>query len=134
MSLTLVLLLFRDPSLMGFGVERWASVVEKFLSNRLSRFLGDVSYAVYLVHILVMIPLLKLLCAFPWFVHQRSGLRFLLLTLVAGPPTYAVAWMLFQTLETRGIQLGKIIVDRLTGQRALLGSDHSLTTTTGGVQ
>jgi peptidoglycan/LPS O-acetylase OafA/YrhL len=133
-SLLLILLLFRDPSLISLGIQRWASIVENFLSNRLSRFLADVSYAVYLVHILLMIPLLRFLCSFPWFVHQRSGFRFLILTSVAGPATYGVAWMLFRIVETRGIQLGKMWVEKLATDRTLETSDRSLTTTRGGAQ
>ena len=82
------------------------------------------SYAVYLLHILVMIPLLKVLCGFPWFVQQRGGVRFLILTLIAGPITYGLAWILFLTLETGGIRLGKLCIDRLFARRMLLAPDQ----------
>jgi len=122
-SLILALLLFYDEGLISLGIDRWVSMIGQFLSNRLSRFLADVSYAVYLLHLLVMLPLLKMLCGFPWFVQERGGVRFLILTLIAGPITYGLAWILFLTLETRGIQLGKLCIDRVFASRMLLVSE-----------
>src|SRR3954453_23566137 len=122
-SLILALLLFYDEGTIRLGIDRWVSIVGRFLANQPSRFLGDVSYAAYLLHALVMIPALKILCGFPWFVQQQAVVRFIILTCIAAPITYGLAWMLFLTLETRGIQLGKHCISRLIAPRMLMASE-----------
>jgi peptidoglycan/LPS O-acetylase OafA/YrhL len=75
------------------------------LSNTVSRFFGDVSYGVYLIHLLVMLPV----CA--WLARSQPDLapepRFaaaLALTLVI---TYGLAYLAYRLIETPGIALGR---------------------------
>jgi peptidoglycan/LPS O-acetylase OafA/YrhL len=114
-SIFLTLLLFRDQELESFdrGIDYWINRLRAILGNRVAHFLADVSYGVYLLHLLVMIPVLTVLCNIPQFLSQKSAVRFLILTAICGPLTYCFAWILFRTLEAPGIRLGKIVVAKL---------------------
>jgi peptidoglycan/LPS O-acetylase OafA/YrhL len=126
-SIAMALFLFYREELMGFRIGHWVRMVEQFLGNRVSHFLADVSYGAYLLHLLVMVPVLARLCEISWFVHQRSVVRFLILTMIAGPITYGLAWILFWAVETPGIRMGKILIDRLRITKRFHDSDQFAT-------
>lgn len=112
MTLLLALLLFHDGVAVNVKLERLICLVRTALGNRIARFLADISYGVYLVHLLVMIPILRMLCAAPSFVRQPASLRFLILASICGPITVVLASILSRAVEQPGIRLGKTLVDR----------------------
>jgi len=83
-SILLALRLFPVESPLGFGIERWLKVTSAILGNRFAQFLSDVSYDVYLLHMLIIIPALGWLCRMPAFVAFASPPRFLILVALAG--------------------------------------------------
>ncbi|WP_233221909.1 acyltransferase [Serratia sp. Nf2] len=89
---------------------RFANFGKKFLSSRLSRFLGEVSYSVYLLHLIIVIPTIGILVQHSWFVDLPSALRFLLVTAVVLPVTYALSILLFKYVEQKGIAIGKKLI------------------------
>jgi peptidoglycan/LPS O-acetylase OafA/YrhL len=109
-SILLALMLFSVETPLGFGIERWLKPAFAILGNRFTQFLADVSYGVYLLHMLIIIPALGLLCRMPAFVACASPLRFLLLSALTGPTTYALAWLLFRLVELPGIDAGKAVI------------------------
>ena len=78
-----------------------------WLSSRSSKFLGDTSYGVYLLHLLLLIPVAGMLTRYPAYLVLSSFERLALCLMLVAPPVYFVAWLLFRTVETGGIQLGK---------------------------
>lgn len=95
---------------LGFGVEQFLRAASTILGNRFAQFLADVSYGVYLLHMLIMIPVLAWLCRIPAFLVLYRPLRFLVLTVLAGPVTYTLAWILFRLVELPGIRVGKALL------------------------
>ncbi|MDH6268829.1 peptidoglycan/LPS O-acetylase OafA/YrhL [Rhizobium sp. SG_E_25_P2] len=75
------------------------------LSNVVSRFFGDVSYGVYLIHLLVMLPV----CA--WLARMQPDLtpepRFAAALGLTLAITYGLAYLAFRLIETPGIALGR---------------------------
>jgi peptidoglycan/LPS O-acetylase OafA/YrhL len=109
-SVLLALMLFSVRAPLGFGIERWLNAASAILGNRFAQFLADVSYGVYLLHMLIMIPALGWLCRMPAFLAFASPLRFLVLVAIVCPITYALAWILFRAVELPGIEAGKAVI------------------------
>ncbi len=82
--------------------------VDDFLGRVFFRRLGDLSYGVYLIHLLVLIPAVAL--------FANTGLRALPLFLAATALTIAIAypaaWMGYRFVEQPGIALGKSLLRR----------------------
>ena len=95
------------------------------LSGRLAKFLGDTSYGVYLLHLLVLLPLAGYLSGSSNFVHLTAILRFGLIAAVLLPIVYGLAWVLHITVEQPGIALGKKVVTRLH-QRSACNKTHAM--------
>jgi peptidoglycan/LPS O-acetylase OafA/YrhL len=110
---------------LGFGMEPCFKAASAVLGNRLAQFLADVSYGVYLLHMLVMIPALAWLCRIPAFLALNSPLRFLALAALAGPVTYALAWILFRLIERPGIRIGKALIATTVFTNPLQLNDNS---------
>lgn len=92
----------------------------RLLTCRFSLFLGDVSYSVYLLHLMLVIPVIGLLVRYTAFAHQPSLIRFLIVTVIALPVIWLIAMVLYHKVEKRGIALGKRLISRaaLKSQRA----------------
>jgi peptidoglycan/LPS O-acetylase OafA/YrhL len=123
-SLLMALLLFYEEAHIGWGIGPWLGKINVLLGNRTAQFLANVSYGVYLLHLLVMVPVLAKLCDFSWFVQRPATARFLILTLLAGPLTYGLAWLLFWGIEKPGIRLGKALIERLRATKQHRNSDQ----------
>jgi peptidoglycan/LPS O-acetylase OafA/YrhL len=101
-------LLYKDrlPALLKSAL----APLDFLLSNRLSRWFGDLSYGAYLIHLLVMLPVcgwlataLPTMAAFP---------RFSAALALTVPITYALAWVAYRAVELPGIAFGRQIAGR----------------------
>ncbi len=81
--------------------------IQGALSSRAARFAGDTSYALYLVHLLVLIPVAAWLAADPDYVALPLALRLVVLTGLCALIAYPVAWLLYHVVERPGIALGR---------------------------
>jgi peptidoglycan/LPS O-acetylase OafA/YrhL len=86
--------------------------LNRLLSLKLFRFLGDISYAVYLVHVLILIPIVYLLVQLPGFMALESTTRFILALGVTGPIVILVSHVLFRAVELSGIRMGRRFLSR----------------------
>lgn len=100
------------PGLLGrTPLETLAGWGRAVLGSGPLRLLGEVSYGVYLIHLLVLIPVVAV-------VEQRlPGLPPLAQTAVAfvcaAVPTYLIGWGLYRWVELPGISLGRTLVGRI---------------------
>ena len=102
-------LLYKDrlPALAQWPV----GILDRIFSNPLSRWIGDVSYGVYLIHLLVMLPVCGWLAvSFPDLTPLPRLLSALTLTCVL---TYGSAWLCYRFIEKPGIALGRKIASRV---------------------
>ncbi len=89
------------------------------LRTRVARRVGDVSYGIYLMHLLVLQGILQDGLARRLFV--QSDLAFWTLTACVGVVTFAIGTALHVTVEKPGISLGRRLVHtRTTADRAFL--------------
>jgi peptidoglycan/LPS O-acetylase OafA/YrhL len=102
----LLLLLFNRPEKKR-AISTPLGALEFILGNRFAAFLGDTSYGVYLVHMLLLIPALSL-------IRTTSHLsRFFLVSVTIAPLCYAISWALSWMVENPGIALGKRIAQAI---------------------
>lgn len=110
LGMTGVLWPYQQPGL----VQRVFTVPRKILSHRLFTWLGDVSYSVYLVHLLLVMPIIALLLQHSHLATYTSGARYLITVGLCFPIVYVVATFLHRYIELPGIVSGK----RMINQRA----------------
>jgi len=94
----------------GSMMAQLIALPRKLLNNRLSTWLGDVSFSVYLLHLLIVIPLIALLLTHTDIEYKSDMTRFLIVCISAIPVTYALASLLYKYVEKPGIQMGKHVL------------------------
>jgi peptidoglycan/LPS O-acetylase OafA/YrhL len=87
-------------------------IVSTMLESRFSIFMGTRSYSIYLCHITVMSVVLYVLTYL--FVHTSKIEVFLSLFVIVTPLTFALACILYLTIERPGIVLGNLLSARTT--------------------
>ena len=90
-----------------------SELLSKIGSWKIFKFLGDTSYGLYLVHLLVLYPVVYLLYKQSWYVSQGDNLRFGVAFIIVTPVVYLVAFILHRTVEKNGIRLSKEIIRRI---------------------
>jgi peptidoglycan/LPS O-acetylase OafA/YrhL len=91
-------------------LRRAATFLSNLLGNRLSVILGDASYAVYLVHLLVMLPVAAIVHP---HLQGHRWLAFAAVALLVIAIVYPVALLLSRVVERPGINAGKKAASRL---------------------
>jgi peptidoglycan/LPS O-acetylase OafA/YrhL len=95
------------------SVSRAKGFLHRLLSNRVARFMADVSYGVYLVHGFFISFAGGWLYRQPAFLRWRPVERVALLMCVTVAGSYSMAYILHHLVEKKGIRLGQKIIKRL---------------------
>jgi peptidoglycan/LPS O-acetylase OafA/YrhL len=115
--------LMTDGSLPSFRqLDRGMAQLRRALGGRLGRLLGDTSYATYLLHLLVLIPLAGALAGHELYLRQPAWARFALCLAIVASIVYPAAWLLHRWIEQPGIRLGKRVIARMPRARAAAGA------------
>jgi peptidoglycan/LPS O-acetylase OafA/YrhL len=93
-------------------IEKIVAPIRVLLSCKVSRFLGDTSYGLYLIHLLVLVPVSGLLTNYAEYVGSTSLVRFLLCFVIVTPLSIGLAWLGHRFVEQPGIEVGKNIASR----------------------
>lgn len=106
----LVILGFVLFALLVTGRVPWVS---RILSLKPMRLLGEVSYSLYLAHLLIVIPVVFMLVRQPWFISLPPVQRFAVALAPTLPMVVAVSYALYRSVELPSIRLGKRLTSRL---------------------
>lgn len=97
------------------GGERAAAamfLLRKFLNAWPTKLLGDISYSVYLVHILLIVPLIALLLHAHWAASLPTIPRYLFFSSAAMLVVFPVSFALYHFVERPGIAFGKRVLQQ----------------------
>ena len=97
----IILLLFFD--------ENSKDILSRIGNGKLSKFLGDTSYGLYLMHLPVMYPILYILFSQDWFLQLPIYPRLLMTVIIISPVVYGLAYLVNRFIELPGIRFGKRI-------------------------
>lgn len=89
------------------------NTISRFLANRILVWLGTISFSIYLVHMILIMPVRKTLGQSLMQLEFSSWSLFALTILTTVPATIAISALTYKFIELPGIRLGK----RLTDQR-----------------
>lgn len=93
-------------ALMLFLIFNPESRLARVLGMRVLAFFGEISYTIYLVHLLVMLPILGMLIQTEWFLGMSAYPRFLVGSLIVFAAIVPTSWLLYVLVERPGIKLG----------------------------
>lgn len=106
LGMTAILWQYAEGSLMAGLI----ALPRKVLNNRFSTWLGDVSFSVYLLHLLIVIPAIALLLTHTGLGAKSDLVRFATVCVVSIPVTYALASLLYRFVEKPGVLIGKRVL------------------------
>lgn len=108
-----MMLLINFPTLFDkLKIAFFLRPIENLLGGRFGRFVGDRSYSIYLIHMLVLVPVVTLLARLPWFVHVHPFARFGIVASVMLAICYSLASLIAVLVEKPGIVLGHRVAAR----------------------
>jgi peptidoglycan/LPS O-acetylase OafA/YrhL len=91
----------------GSGGQRFFGPVRGFLNHKVIQKLGTLSYSIYLLHSLVLLPVCALLLKQHWFLALPALIRFLVSIIVNGSIVLPLSMLLYKFLEKPGVRWGK---------------------------
>ena len=94
------------------------------LRSRVARRVGDVSYGIYLMHLLVLQALLHIPALAGFFIHSTAV--FWVTTAVSGCAVFAIAAALHVTVERPGIAIGRRLIRTRSTQHRTVGMNSSV--------
>ncbi len=104
-----VIIIFALIILILFFDQERNDLFSKMGNWKISKFLGDTSYGLYLIHLMVMYPILKFLFQTGWYPAMPIYSRLLVAIVLVSPVAYGLAYLLFRIIERNGILFGKKI-------------------------
>ena len=108
-AIAMLAMLMSHYQLLGW---KYISVVNKFFGSAPLKFLGDISYGVYLIHLLVLLPVFYWVVKSGIAIPSSTWIRFSLGLFVVAIPAIFLAWMLHNLIELPGVSLGKNLSNR----------------------
>lgn len=82
-------------------------------NNKLSLFLGDVSYSVYLIHLLIVIPVAAYFISHYSVQYDVPLLRFFKVLIVSIPIVYFLSVLTYLFIERPGVKFGKRFINKV---------------------
>ena len=95
------------------------SHVRAALSHPIGRFVGDTSYGTYLLHLLVVLPIVGTLATHGEFTALPWPVRTVICLGLSLPLVYTSSWLLYHFVEREGIGAGKRIARALRSREKL---------------
>jgi len=98
------------PAPLGNCARKMAAI----LSNNPFRWLGEISYSTYLLHLPIMAPVIGFIILH-WGHNIPASTRFIMALLAVSAIVYPLSWLAYKIIETPGQAAGRAILRRITG-------------------
>jgi peptidoglycan/LPS O-acetylase OafA/YrhL len=99
------------PARLGNCARKMAAV----LSNNPFRWLGEISYSTYLLHLPIMSPVIAFIIL-RWGHNISASARFTMALLTVSAIVYPLSWLTYKIIEAPGQAAGRAILRRITGK------------------
>lgn len=86
---------------------------KQILSSRIARFMGQTSYGVYLLHMLILYPVAGELTHFAWYVDMPAPVRALICGCITLPLVYLLAAILYRRVERPSNAFGPFVLFKI---------------------
>lgn len=103
----------------SFGMASLIDFVDRVLSCKIARHAGDMSFGVYLFHMLLVVPSAYYMSQYPPIRDSAGSLRLACIVVVAGIATYLLSLAGHYLIERPFIETGRGFIDRISAGRAL---------------
>lgn len=90
-----------------------AARASQLLSRQPLKWIGDISYGLYLLHLFVLVPVVNMLWSQPWFAAQAANVRIATTAGVALPLALALAGLAHRFIEQPMIAVGRAQTRRI---------------------
>lgn len=90
-------------------------LVSRVCSSAPARFAADISYSTYLLHNMLLYPILLALKGQPWFAALDPYAQLAIAFVAIGVPVLAISSLLFRFIERPGIRLGRRLSPDIVG-------------------
>ncbi len=87
--------------------------LNRLFSIRPLRYLGEISYSIYLCHVLILTPIVYWLINTTPFVSYSSTSRFLIAVMIISPLVIATSSVLYKLIEKPPVKLGRFFIQKL---------------------
>jgi len=88
------------------------------LQAKIMRFFGDISYDLYLLHPLILLPTVHFLIKYRWYVSSPGFVRFALLLSIAAIIAIPVSYLIHKAVEEPGKRGARPICEWVLAKRA----------------
>ncbi|MBC7138851.1 MAG: acyltransferase [Defluviimonas sp.] len=85
--------------------------LRRLCSGRIAGFLGDISYGIYLTHLLVILPVTGMLAGSGFWLDQPWPARAAITLALVLPLVLPLSWLLYRHVELPGIRLGQQVLE-----------------------
>ena len=118
LAASICMLPLSKPVIIGFLIfilisHRKIKIISSLLSLKPIRFIGEISYSIYLSHILVIYPVIYFLLKSSKFYEYTSMLRFSIGLIITLPLVLIISHILYRHIEMPCIKVGKIVSKRI---------------------
>jgi peptidoglycan/LPS O-acetylase OafA/YrhL len=117
-ALAMILIINFPGLFQHLKIMRLGNIIVGMLDGRFGKFIGDRSYSVYLLHMLVVVPLLSVLAGEAWFNNSSALIQFVMVTPVVVIVTYSLASVTLVFVESPFIAIGRRLIAHSTLRRA----------------
>jgi peptidoglycan/LPS O-acetylase OafA/YrhL len=87
--------------------------INRLFKIRFLRFLGEISYSIYLAHVLIVTALVFWLIQLEFFANLVPEIRFFIALVVTAPAVLSVSYLLYRYVEKPGVRVGSTLTSRI---------------------
>jgi peptidoglycan/LPS O-acetylase OafA/YrhL len=109
-SLLIVFIIILPPVFPFLRLGVLGSIAETVLCGGFGRYIGDRSYSIYLIHMLVLVPLLTMFSHMPWMLAASTPVRAIIASVAMLAICFPLSGLLYAYIEQPMIKVGRAVV------------------------
>lgn len=124
-SLLIICIIILPPVFPFLRVGFLGSIADKVLCGEFGRYIGDRSYSLYLIHMLVLVPLLTTFSYIPWMLDASTPVRAIIASCAMLAICFPLSGLLYAYIEQPMIKVGRAVVRSMRASYYEAPASHS---------